>query len=159
MVPLPGFICKSLDWMFAGWDTKCKQAIADEESGFVDHDRIFTEDEEWEVLRHLTMSRSGYAWSGRLVGCVDSLEVGGEDMQMVEVEAERMTDAAGNGETRAEPVRIRRASVDSDSGNVHSASFTRVEVSVDMSTDVGDIVDLTHSTSHSTDSNESQNFI
>ena len=106
MVPLPSFICKSLDWLFAGWDTKRKKAIVDEESTFVDSDGLFTEDEEWEVLRCLTMSRSDYTRSGRLVGCVNSLEVGGEDLQMVDVEEEGMADATGNGEARAEPVRV-----------------------------------------------------
>ena len=159
MVPLPSFICKSLDWLFAGWDTKRKKAIADEESSFVDSDGLFTEDEEWEVLRRLTMSRSDYARSGRLVGCVNSMEVGREDLQMVDVEEKGTADAAGDGETRSEPVRIRRASVDSDSRNVHCASFARFEVSVDMSTDIGDIVDLTQSVSQTTDSDDSEEFL
>ena len=159
MVPLPGFICKSLDWMFAGWDAKREKAIADEESGFVDHDRIFTEDEEWEVLRSLTMSRSEYARTGRLVGCVETLEVGGEDLQMSDVEEEGTADTAGDGETGAKPVRIRRPSVGSDSGNAHSASCARVEFPVYVPTEMRDVVDLTQSASQSADSYESQDSV
>ena len=80
-------------------------------------------------------------------------------MQMVDVEEKGTADAAGDGETRSEPVRIRRASVDSNSGDVHCASFARFEVSVDMSTDIGDIVDLTQSVSQTADSDDSEEFL
>ena len=94
----------------------------------------------------------------RLFSCVDTLEISREDLPMADVEEERSVNSASDGEAGTEPVRVGtgRTSINPDTRDVHSASFTCVEVTSDMPTELGEIVDLTQSTSQSTDSNESE---
>ena len=90
MVPLPRFMCLSLDWLFVGWNARCHKAIAEEDSGFVDEDGLFTEDKERKLLHSLTVSQSVFARSLCFNTCVESMEICGEEWPVLNMDQERL---------------------------------------------------------------------
>ena len=161
MVPLPRFVCVSLDWLFAGWYARNEKAIAEENSVFVDEDGLFTEDEERELLRSLTMSRSTYARSVRLTTCTKCMEICGRTVNGVDVQHEGAPDSSSDSKTGSEPVRVGTggvsvASVGSEAGKLHRAALARVNSTIDLTTGTPQVMDLCHSTSQGTDSDNSE---
>ena len=161
MVPLPRFVCVSLDWLFAGWYTRNEKAIAEEDSVFVDEDGLFTEDEEWELLCSLTMSRSTYARSFCLSTCTDSMQICGHAIDSVNVEKEGAPDPSSNREAGSEPVRVGTggasvASVRSEAGKLHRAALAQVKSTIDLTTSTPHVINLCHSTSQGTDTDDSE---
>ena len=90
MVPLPRFMCILLDWLCVGWIARGHKAITEEDSAFVDEDRLFTEDKERKLLRSLTVSWLVYARSLRLNTCVESMEICGEEWPVLNMDQERL---------------------------------------------------------------------
>ena len=147
--------------MFVGWNARCHKAIAEEDSTFVDEDGLFTEDEERKLLRTLTVSQSVYARSLSLNSCVESMEICGEELPVFNMDPERLGNFIRNREAGTEPVRVGHtasggASVCPEAGEHHRATLAQVKSSSDLSTGTGQVMDLTHSTSESADSADSE---
>ena len=146
MVPLPRFVCISLDWLFAGWYARNEKAIVEENSVFVDEDGLFTEDEERELLRSLTMSRSTYARSVRLTTCTKCMEICGRTVNSVDVQQEGAADPLSDSKTGSEPVRVGTggasvASVGSEAGKLHRTALARVNSTVNLTAGTPQVMD------------------
>ena len=87
--------------------TRNEKAIAENNSIFIDEHRLFMEDEEWEHLRHLTVStRSIYARSFHLEACTEVMEIGRNNVPIVYIEEKGSSESTGYGTTGPKPVHI-----------------------------------------------------